>query len=268
MSITPQEKIQLMRTYATSPAAGILMLADFLRRDAEKSIADRCTAMMKELEAAMPDLAEVLQVVKGKDGQDASPEDVAKILLANRSFLVAVQGKQGDPGIGITGLQGPQGKPGSDGKPGADGDDGKPGPEGPQGAIGPQGPSGSPDKPLEIAAKLNETEESVDPKVIKGLRGWMEGVRTSLRTKKGGGSAGGGGGMGNVTHQTFNLTALTTSVTLNSKIAAGGFAIWAYYEQGYLVRSVGYTVGADRKTLSLLYTPEDGTHLDVVYIRS
>lgn len=73
--------------------------------------------------------------------------------------------------------------------------------------------------------------------------------------------------MGNVQHERFNTTSATTTVTTKYSIAGGGFAIWAYYQGQEIFRGTAYTVGNDHKTLTLLFTPEDSTVIDITYMR-
>lgn len=128
---------------------------------------------------------------------------------------------------------------------------------------------GSEETALTIAGKLNEKEALIDPKVIKGLGALLEGVRKALREHGGGGKGGGGGGgMGNWVHQQFSISSATTSVTVNSKVAASGMAHMLRYQGQFLALNVQYSVSADRKTFALLFTPEDNTVIDVTYVRS
>lgn len=115
-----------------------------------------------------------------------------------------------------------------------------------------------------IAEKLNATTESVDMSVIKGLRDVVEKIKREVSKK----TSGGGGGMGNIQHETKNTSSATTTVTTNYPISNGGYGIiGAYYQSAFIVRGEHYTVGGDRKTLTLLFTPEDNTKIDLVYVR-
>jgi len=114
-------------------------------------------------------------------------------------------------------------------------------------------------KATELAEKLNTLEGAIDQKVIRGLR-------TTLLNIKGGGGKG-GGGMGNVQHQHISVSAATTTVTATYKIAGAGYAAWVYYNGALVARGTDYTVGSDFKTLTLLFTPQNGTVVDLIYIR-
>jgi len=111
----------------------------------------------------------------------------------------------------------------------------------------------------QIAEKLNTLEEKVDIKVIKGLATWLKGIKENIREKK-------GGGMGTPVHESLPLTSATTTVSTSTRIAANGFALWVFYQGQMVARGVGYTVSG--QTITLLFTPVDGTYLDIMYIRT
>lgn len=113
----------------------------------------------------------------------------------------------------------------------------------------------------EIADRLNILEEKVDIKVIKGLNNWLNNLKNSIREK-----SSGGGGMGTPVHESHSLTTVTTYVDTTSNIAASGYALWVYYQGQMVARGVGYTVSGKR--ITLLFTPENGTYLDIMYIRA
>lgn len=283
-----------MRQYKADPAAAILTLADLLRREMEKSADAKYSSIMAMVRESMPDLKQWVELVKGDDGDDASPEQVAEALMGDKKFLESVKGDAGHTPtdselVALIKPLIPPPLPPEHGKTPTEKqllslirplipkvEDGETPSDGRLLSLIrpliPKVKDGSPDKPKEIVAKLNETEEDVEPSVVKGLRRWMtyvEGALRELRAAKTGGGGKAGGGMGNVQHESNNVSSATTSVTTNYKIAGGGFAIMGvYYEGAFLVRGVGYTVGSDRKTLALLFTPEDSTHIDIVYIRS
>lgn len=143
----------------------------------------------------------------------------------------------------------------------------KRGPQGVQGTPGLKGKDGSPDTGEQIAKKLNKTKGTVSMAVIAGLLEEIQALKREVRKKgdKGGAAS---GGMGNVQHETKNLTALSTTVVTNFPISGGGYAIMgAYYQSALIMRGEHYTVGGDRKTITLLFTPEDNTKIDIIYVR-
>jgi hypothetical protein len=73
--------------------------------------------------------------------------------------------------------------------------------------------------------------------------------------------------MGNTQHETKSVGATTTSVVTNYKISGNGYAIWVYYQGQAVIRGEGYTIGSDRKTINLNFTPIDNSFVDVIYIR-
>lgn len=182
-------------------------------------------------------------------------EEIKAQLPNKEDTLFLVRSLIPDPIPGPPGETGPEGKRGKVGKTGL---------PGLQGEKGETGERGSPDTPEDIAKKLNTLTEAIDQSAIKGLSKLVETLRQSIREKKGGG----GGGVGNVEHQRFELNSGTTTVTTQFPIAGGGFAIQAYYNGQFYIRGIAYTVGSDRRTLTLQFTPGDNTVLDVVYNRS
>ena len=183
--------------------------------------------------------------------------------------ITILKGQKGDTGeAGIMGrkpLLGVDFKKPKDGKRGKAGREGKSGREG---ARGERAETNSLDTAEELVSKLNTQKSSLNSSVVAGLDQTLEEIKKAIRgvsasTK---GKGGGGGGMGNITHQTFSGNGSTTEFTLNSKVAAGGNAIWAYYQGQFLVLGTGYTLS--EKTLTALFTPENGTFIDVVYVRT
>lgn len=132
----------------------------------------------------------------------------------------------------------------------------------PPAVKGDPGKDGSPDTGPQIAEKLNTTEDSVNLSVIRGLRAALDNL-----SRRGGGGKG-GGGTGNVVHEHKSVSSATTSVSTASKIAGAGFAIWAYYNGQLIARGTDYTVNGDYKTLPLLFTPQDNTVIDLIYMRA
>ena len=188
-----------------------------------------------------------LEVIKGKDGEKGID-----------GFI----GDKGDKGEqGIQGDKGDKGEQGIQGKQGLKGEKGEKGIIGKNGENGIDGKNGSPDNPEDIVKKLNKTEESVKISVIKGLETQIKNILSSLREKKGG-----GGGMGLPVHQTFNGDGSTTTFTLSNNVAAGGNALWAYYQGQFLVKTTHWTISG--KTLTLTFTPENNTNIDILYIRT
>lgn len=117
-----------------------------------------------------------------------------------------------------------------------------------------------------IADRLNTTSETVDMSVIKGLLKTIDELKRAIRQKEKGG--GGGGGMGQVQHETKNVSSATTQISTNYNIAQSGYGIMGAYYQGQLImRGEHYTVGGDRRTLTLAFTPQDSTKIDIVYVR-
>ncbi len=194
-------------------------------------------------------------------------------------------GKDGERGPrGIQGPPGPRGKQGpkgdkpiagidfafpKDGKDGKHGKDGRTPIKGVDYKDGDPGKDGSPDTPKEIADKLNTLKGKVDIKVIEGLQQQLTHIDKNmqiLRSRVSTSGSGGGGGMSTPLHQTFNGDDSATSFTLSSRVAADGNAAWVYYNGQFLVKDTHWTVSDT--TLSLTFTPESGTQVDVTYFRT
>lgn len=133
------------------------------------------------------------------------------------------------------------------------------------------GKDGSPDTAEEIISKINTTEDLIEQKTIKGLEKLIDGLykamqslKSSISSAKGGGAVG-GGGMGNVQHESKSVSTATTTITTDFNIAGGGFAIWAYYQGQLIARGTHYTVSG--RTLTLTFTPDNSTTIDLIYIR-
>ena len=77
----------------------------------------------------------------------------------------------------------------------------------------------------------------------------------------------GGGGLGDVQHETKSVSSATTTIATTYEITGSGYAIWAYYLGQLIMRGTHYTVASNNKTITLLFTPQDGTTIDVIYIR-
>lgn len=241
MKLTPQEKLILLREL-DSP----MLSAAFVR--ALEIYKEKIDKLSKEMQSEYEGLFKEYEKKKNKLNKE-----LVDVQLKTKDGEKGEKGDRGDKGDrGERGVQGIPGERGNDGKDGKDGKDGN---------------DGSPDKPIEIADKLNTLDEKVEMGVIKGLKKTLVDLSNVIRDRKGGGS-GGGGGMGNVVHQSFAVTSATTSITLSNNVAGNGYAIWAYYNGQFIVRGTAYTVSG--KTLSLLFTPSDSpsSFIDVIYIRA
>jgi len=166
------------------------------------------------------------------------------------------QGEQGQSIVGQQGVKGDKGEQGEKGEQGLQGKDGK------DGLNGKDGRDGSPDTAEQIADKLNTLEEKIDVKVIKGLQKMFRSLELSIQETKGKF----GGGMGTPMHETFSCNGVLTSFTLSNRVAANGNAAWIYYQGQFLVKTTHWSILG--KTLSLTFTPDNGTNVDVTYIRS
>lgn len=134
------------------------------------SVKDELGKMFTQTEESLDDLAKGLDEAKRR----------------NQETVFIHKGDKGDkPVLGID-YTIPEPKKGYTPIKGVDYFDGLPG----LSSIGEPGLNGSPDKPQEIADKLNTLEEKVEMKVIKGLNSAFRNLRTEQR----GGKLGGGQG--------------------------------------------------------------------------
>lgn len=173
------------------------------------------------------------------------------------------RGDKGERGESIVGPEGPQGPQGKSGK-----DSTIPGPIGPQ---GPAGRDGAPDTAEQVRDKIQSLkgDARLDKNAIKGLAEELGLIMRTIKAKIIAGKDGkAGGGMGNVQHESFDVSSATTTVTAAYPIGGAGYAIFGMYYNGQQVhRGSHYTVGTNRRTLTLTFTPEDSTKITIVYMR-
>lgn len=251
MKFTPEQKLQILREMETNIYLAFSKASDIFNKETEGLIESYEKKVKETLSSSLSEIEKKeLQNIKERiDKAVLKMKEDVEIL----SLRIPKDGKNGKDGV--PGKSGDNGKDGKDGKKGQDGKDGK------------DGINGSPDKPLEIADKLNTLTEKVQQKVIIGLEKRLKGLEMSIRDRKGGGSGPSGGGMGNTQHETKAVSSATTTVSTTYPISGNGYAIWAYYQGQLIMRGTAYTVGSDRKTLPLLFTPQDDTFIDIIYIR-
>lgn len=111
--------------------------------------------------------------------------------------------------------------------------------------------------PEQIVEKLNTQENAIEQKVIKGLTKWMSEIKRIASS---------GGGMGNIVTQSFSVNSSTTALTLSSRVASNGRAIWLNYQGQQQAYGTHFTVSGN--IVPLLFTPDDGTYIDVLFIRA
>ena len=173
---------------------------------------------------------------------------------------LTIKGKDGDDGYTPKkGIDYFDGKKGDNGKKGDDGYTPIKGIDYFDGAKGDKGNDGSPDTPQQISSKLNTLEEKLEISVIKGLKKALERIKSGVGRKV-------GGGMGNPIHQSFSGDGSTTSFILTYGVAADGNAIIVRYQGQTQDMTTHYTISG--RTLSLTFTPENGTTISVTYWRA
>lgn len=211
--------------------------------------------LREEVDNSLPEASQIVEEAKGEI--NTLVEQIFERRKGESRVIEIKHGKRGERGE-----KGEKGERGDKGEPGRDGKDGK------QGKQGNPGKDGSPDTPQQIADKLNTTEESVSFKVIKGLENKLNNLSSRISKVR----ARGGGGMGDVQHETFNISSSTTSIQTAHSIAAGGNAIMNFvYENANLEISNHYTVGTDRRTITFNTDVQsqliDNTVASITYVR-
>ena len=202
--------------------------------------------MVKEVSK---EIKEEIRPKKGKDYFDG--EDGKGIKGENGE-----RGDAGEKGIkGDTGERGTDGKAGRDGLNGLDGKDGK---------NGKDGKDGSPDTSQRVVEKINEAK-GVQISAIENLADELKKIRQRVSRD---GIQRGGGGMGNPVHQQFSGNGVTTSFTLTHNVAANGTAVFGCRYQGQTLY-LGDQFTISGKTLTMAgFIPDDGTKIEITYIRT
>jgi hypothetical protein len=203
------------------------------------------TFLDSDLSNKLKVLASILEESAQKEATNAQKELTSVSQQAIDQVTRAVEAVLTD----IERFRGPQGRPGNPGAPGLPGKPGTP---------GKPGLNGSPDTPEQVVTKVN----AAGGVKITAVEGLPEALK---RAKKDGGGSSKGGGMGNTQHETYPLSASSTTITLNHSPANNGRAIWFHYQGQYQVYGTHYTVSG--RTITLLFTPTDGTYADILYIR-
>lgn len=164
-------------------------------------------------------------------------------------------------------LQGPQGETGLQGEAGKDAD-----PEVVANIVLNKIPKQEEITAQSIAIKLEtlKGDERIGIPVIKGLKEYLDNLTRAIREKVKS-SSGSGGGIGNIQHEKFNVDETTTTITAIYPIAGNGTAIIGLFYNGQQQhRGTHYTVGTNKKTITLLFTPDSSppqSEITITYIR-
>ncbi len=251
--MNPQTKLQLLRAYEKNPAMAFVNGMEIIHSNMMESLDREITHVIENLPSST--ILKGVTQLKGDKGD----------FVAGPKGDKGETGKQGPEGKkGLKGDSGTDGKNGKDGRNGKDGKKGVDGRDGKDGKDGMNGKDGSPDKPKEIATKLNTLTAAVDQTVINGLPEAIKNIYAALRERKGGGKP--GGGMGNWVHESFSLASGQTSVTLRGRVAANSTAILVRYQGQLQAHNTDYSV--NDKVVTLTIVVETGTLLDVTYVRT
>ncbi len=204
---------------------------------------------------------EISKVINSDKVQRTIKDIITELIAKGMRGLKGDRGDKGDRGESIEGPQGPMGPRGKDYvltsqdiRAIAD--------------IIPKpkdGLDGSPDSSNEVVDKVNSATRKIKLAMIDGLEERLKLLHRTISEKV---VSKGGGGMGNVQHELFNVSSATTTVTTVSPISGNGYAIMGLFHNGQqLHRGTHYTVGGNRRTITLTFTPQDDTQITIVYIR-
>ena len=120
-------------------------------------------------------------------------------------------------------------------------------------------------EPKDVIKTINNSEEKISPVAIEGLIQELGELKIMIKERTR--SSNNGGGMGNVIHEQFSGNGVLTSFTLKHNIAGNGNAVIACRYQGQ-VQYLGDQFTISGKTLTTTFTPDDGTKIEITYIRT
>lgn len=124
-----------------------------------------------------------------------------------------------------------------------------------------KGDDGSPDTAEQVVEKVNKAK-GVSISSVENLEEELKKIRQRVSRDS---IKAGGGGMGNAITQTTAISSATSTITLDYNVASNGKAIWFNYQGQQQAYDTHFTVLG--KTITLLFTPSDGTFADLIYIR-
>lgn len=297
-ALTQQQKTKLLLLHKQNPNLAFIQAVEMLKGD----LMSELTRSIENVEARIPEKVlfkhiESLRGEDGDDGKDSDPETVAQLLLANPAFIKKTKGEDGKSVHALElasylksdkeFLQLTKGKdaeqlsvsdivaslikndlfingvksfvPNT-----ADIADALKNDKTFVQSL--KGKDGSSDTAKEIAKKLNTLNEEVDTSVLKGFSKIISDMYKAINLSRKNSGGGGGGGMSNVMNQSFSVSSATTSITLNSRVGSNGRAIWLNYQGQQQAYNTHFTVSGQQ--VSLLFTPDDNTFIDVIYIRA
>lgn len=237
---TPQTVTSTDLTNAVVEQMVRSLVQSLMQRD-EAEFRKRFSELEKELFGAGKEL--VTTATKLKQKIDA---DIAAHIKSKEVLVKGAKGDKGDKGDSIVGPKGDNGKDGKD------------------------APMPSVDSLVSsVLAELKKgekPEKTLSIADIKDLAETLKVIRMEISRQNRKGGGGGGGGMGNAVTQTTALTSGTTTITLTSRVASNGKAIWFNYQGQQQAYGTHFTVSGN--TITLLFTPDDNTFADIIYIRT
>jgi hypothetical protein len=103
ITLTPQQKLELMRQYDANPSVAILTVIQILSDQVENTLEAEKEKIRKELEQKYLNIEKIIQDLRGEDGEDSDPVEVAEIITSDPSFYSLTKGAKGDSIIGPPG---------------------------------------------------------------------------------------------------------------------------------------------------------------------
>ena len=258
--MTQKDKLKLMLLGKSNPQLALLSFMEQTQKELKEKMELELKLvkeeMSYELARAIEDLKkkpmeavlERVQQLKGDKGDEGYTPKYGVDYFTDEDLDGVVESIMAEIPIPKNGVDGEKGGRGDRGETGASGRDGKDGTNGLDGINGMDGKNGKDAKEVDIEPIKNELIEYLNKK---------------LKTVQGGKK---GGGMGNIMTQSFAVSSATTSITLSNGVASGGKALWFNYQGQQQQWGVHFT-STGGANIPLLFTPADGTYIDVIFIR-
>lgn len=237
MPMTLIEKLKQRQIVETDVGSNLFGMRDKVLNTVREEVAKMKTEIMQELRRILEEKIKEdgITTIEGRPGTTPmrgidymTPEE----MTALKKELKGKDGRRGLPGQSIMGPAGMTGLPGKD---------------------------STNMKATDVAHKLNELTETVNMSVIRGLETRLSNIMRAIRSKPTGDS--GGGGMSNPQHEQFTGDGSTTSFTLARRVAAGGKAIFGFYQGQQISLTTHFTVAnnAPSAIVSTTFTPSAAT---------
>lgn len=253
------EQIKKFRKAKDNPQQAFLEMMVQLRKENQQELTAFKTDLRREMEEKIKNVLQSAptQKIIERIVDRNTADDMFK---AMDTLKDNIKGDTG--GTGIQGKLGEKGDTGETGIPGEKGDTGIPGKD------GENGEDASAISPTLIVTKLEalEGEKRLDKSAIKGLENILDTFSQNIsRVRNSIGK--GGGGMSNIIHDEFDGDGSTTVFTLSSRVAGNGTAVFGLRYQGS-TQQLGSQYTISGRTLTMTFTPDNGTKIHITYART